>query len=160
MQVYNGGTRLDYKYYMDQKHSYIKVESATAASISEFTIYVKYEFVGSPHPDFTLKVYSKENLPILDSNGNTNEINMDGSSPSGFTSSSYIGMDAWDCSMGTTTDNNDGDTDTNTDSEERDVKEIEVKSLFDVFDNAETVGEFFSFCWYNPQVMFIWFSWW
>jgi len=86
---------------------------------------------------------------------------MDGSSPSGFTSSSYIGMDAWDCSMGTTTeDNNDGDTDTNTDSGERDVKEIEVKSLLDVFDNAETVGEFFSFLWYNPQVMVIWFHWW
>ena len=43
---------------------------------------------------------------------------------------------------------------------ERDVSTIEVKSLLDVFTNAQDIGEFFGFIWYNPQVMFIWFHFW
>ena len=35
--------------------------------------------------DYTVKVYSKQDIPVLDSKGNTNELNFDGSSPSGFT---------------------------------------------------------------------------
>ena len=156
-QVYNGGTRLDYKYYVDQKHSVIMVPAATNAGISQYTLYSKYEWVGSPHPDFTLKVYSKNNQPIKDSNGNTNIIHMDGQQPSGFTSSSYIGMDNWDCSMSANNNNNGGDT---TQEEERDVSTIEVKSLLDCFGEAQSIGEFFGIMWHNPQVLVIWFHWW
>lgn len=35
--------------------------------------------------DYTVKVYSTQDIPVLSEYGNTNEINMDGSSPSGFT---------------------------------------------------------------------------
>lgn len=77
-QLYNGGTRLEYKYYMDQKHSYMTVDSSTSASYQDYVIYVKYYWATSPAPDFTLKVYSKNNKPIHDVNGNTNEIHMDG----------------------------------------------------------------------------------
>lgn len=54
-----------------------------------------------------------------------------------------------------------GDTTTDdTTTEDRDVATIEVKSLYDVFENANDVGEVFAFIWYNPQVMFIWFHFW
>ena len=83
---------------------------------------------------------------------------MDGQSPSGFTSSNYIGMDNWDCSMGSgNSGNTGGDT---TQEEERDVTEIEVASLMDVFAEAQSVGEFFGLIWYNPQVCVIWFKFW
>ena len=96
--VYNDNNDLlEYQYYLDQRHKPIMVSASTNSAI--YNIYVKYEFVGSPHNDFTLKVYSKYNIPILDSNGNSIETHMDGQQPSGFTSSNFIGMDNWDCSM-------------------------------------------------------------
>lgn len=55
---------------------------------------------------------------------------MDGQEPSGFTSSSYRGMSGWNCggNQGST------DTDTTQPPAERDVAEIPVKSLLDVFE--------------------------
>ena len=50
-----------------------------------FTVTVQYFFpTDSPFQDYTLSVYSTMDLQILDSDGNTNELNMDGQSPSGF----------------------------------------------------------------------------
>ena len=71
-------------------------------------------------------------------------------------------MDNWDCSMGSSTEDGGGTEDNSGDTttEDRDVSTIEVKSLLDVFNNAEDIGEFFGFIWYNPQVMFIWFHFW
>ena len=63
--VYNDNDDLlEYQYYLDQRHKPIMVSASTNSAI--YNIYVKYEFVGSPHNDFTLKVYSKYNIPILD----------------------------------------------------------------------------------------------
>lgn len=93
-------------------------------------------------------------------------IHMDGQSPSGYTSSTYIGMNEWDCSMSTSTSG--GDTtceDCGGDSggggeTVRDVSTIEVKSLLDVFENCESFEEFWEFMWYNPWVCFVWFHFW
>jgi len=72
---------------------------------------------------------------------------MDGQSPSGFTSSSYEGMTTdcskWDGSAAATS-----------------VKDTKVKSLLDVFDKANDMGEVFEYLWYNPWVMFVWFHFW
>jgi len=40
------------------------------------------------------------------------------------------------------------------------VKDTEVKSLLDVFDKAEDVGQVFEYLWYNPWVCVIWFHFW
>jgi hypothetical protein len=140
--------------------------SQNAGYAGAYTLYVKYEFAGSPHPDFTTKIYSKyTGVNILDTAGNSNMIHMDGTSPSGYTSSSYIGMSNWDCSMGSSTDSG-GDSsggdggDGGTTTEERNIETMEVKSLLDVFNNAQDIGEFFALIWYNPGTMFIWFHFW
>jgi len=67
-------------------------------------------------------------------------------------------MDNWDCSTSDVDKNSDGDTSTG--SGDRDVSQIEVKSLHDVFDNANTIGELFGLIRYNPWVCVIWFHWW
>lgn len=128
-------------------HRPILVAASTNSLYDKLDIYVQYEFIGSPHPDFTLKVYSKFDQPILDSRGNSNEINMDGQQPSGFTESCYTGMDNWDCSKPANycrvqTDNNGGGGG-DTQNETRDVSKIEVKSLADVFTKSKDLGEFF-----------------
>jgi len=43
----------------------------------------------SSDSSYTVNVYSKQDLDIVDWFGNTNEVQMDGSSPSGFKDSSY-----------------------------------------------------------------------
>lgn len=122
-------------------------------------------------------------------------INMDGQSGSGFTNSSFAGMNAatstFDCckykycapnnndenNNNDNTNNNNVDTgDVNVDIEwtdynpepipepdlsgVRDVSVIEVRSLADVFENSNNVGEFFAFLWYNPWTMVVWFTLW
>lgn len=37
---------------------------------------------------------------------------------------------------------------------------VKVKSLFDVFTKATDIGTFFAIIWYNPWVLFAWFSFW
>lgn len=174
--IYQGSTRLDYKYYVDQFHK--PILRAAGSHPGQYIIYVQYEFVGSPHKDFTLKAYSKYSNKIKDSSGNTNELHMDGSTgSSGFTNSNFAGMNAptssFDCcKFGSSTQNcnpNLGSSDppappapTPAPEEEkpRDVSEVPVKSLVDVFENAETFEEFFEFLWYNPWVTVVWFHFW
>lgn len=92
-----------------------------------YTLYVNYEWIRSPHRDYTLKAYSKfSSAKIYDSSGNTNEINMDGQSPSGFTDSSYTGMHS-DC-------------DRYFAEPPRSIADTEVKSLLDIMDKADNVG--------------------
>ena len=64
---------------------------------AQYTIYVKYQFVGSPFKDYTLKAYSQFDQPIFDQNHNINEIHMDGQEPSGFTHSDFRGMYSFNC---------------------------------------------------------------
>jgi len=57
-----------------------------------FKIAVKYLWFNSPHKEYTVSVYSKQTLTVLDDTGSVSIKHMDGSVPSGFTGSSYKGM--------------------------------------------------------------------
>ena len=57
-----------------------------------FKVRVGYTWFNSPSPDYTVKIYSKQTLEVKDAQGLKNQINMDGSTPSGFTYSTYKGM--------------------------------------------------------------------
>lgn len=50
-----------------------------------FTITVSYTWSGNTAEDYTVKVYSTQDLTVTDTRGNSNELHMDGTSPSGFT---------------------------------------------------------------------------
>ena len=54
---------------------------------------VWYEWMDSPHKDYTVKAYSAHELPIYNANDETNQLHTDGQSPSEFTTSNYCGMD-------------------------------------------------------------------
>ena len=146
-EIYKGNVKQKEIYYVDDTHKPLLIANTNHAVNDAYTIMVKYEWIGSPHRDYTLKAYSKfTNAKISDAYGNTNKLNMDGQSPRGFTSSSYEGITA-DCSkwgIGVATA----------------VKDTIVKSLFDVFGKANGIGEFFEYLWYNPWIIFIWFTLW
>lgn len=40
------------------------------------------------------------------------------------------------------------------------ISEVEVKSLLDVFNKADTMGQVFEYMWYNPWVCVVWFHFW
>ena len=48
---------------------------------------VKYKWYDSPARDYTVKVYSKMDIPVKDSSNRKNIVHMDGQIPSGFTQS-------------------------------------------------------------------------
>jgi len=147
--IYKGSVSQGYKYYLDQTHKPIIMSSSNHGAGQEYKIYVQYEWLGSPAKDYTLKVYSKyANSQIKDTNGNTNMLNMDGSSPSGFKDgANYQGWHT-DCSR------------YDPKVAKTPVSEVEVKSLLDVFDKAEDIGEVFEYMWYNPWVCVVWFHFW
>ena len=72
---------------------------------------------------------------------------MDGNSPRGFTESTFEGMTD-DCSKFSG-----GEAATP-------IKDVEVKSLLDVFTKANDIGEVFEYMWYNPWVCVVWFHFW
>jgi hypothetical protein len=96
--VYQYGQLLSYNYYFDQYHKPLMFGPDSHFSGSQYTIFVQYEFLGSPAKDYTLKAYSKYKSKIYNSQYNTNMIHMDDQSPSGFTSSTYTGLDNFTCS--------------------------------------------------------------
>ena len=55
---------------------YVYYSSYVAGDV--FAIQVQYNWWGATKEDFTVKVYSKQDLEVLDSDGNTNQIHMDG----------------------------------------------------------------------------------
>jgi len=71
---------------------------------------------------------------------------MDGRTPSGFTNSKYCGINCIPSSSVIPTTVN--------------PQTVVVKSLFDVFAKATDIGSFFAIIWYNPWVLFLWFSFW
>jgi hypothetical protein len=77
----------------------------------KFKVVVQYTWDQQPAKDYTVKIYSKQNLEVKDANGATNMIHMDGQQPSGFTSSTYCGMSSTGCGGG---DNNGGGSTTTT----------------------------------------------
>lgn len=54
------------------------MKEADYAANDVFKIVVKYLWFGSPHPDYTVKVYSEQSMVIRDSNGNNLKYHMDG----------------------------------------------------------------------------------
>jgi len=90
----NEATIISSLYYYEAYHRPFKYEEANYVAGDTFLIDVTYDWKGissSEHPnrDYTLKVYSKQNLEIKDSKSRTNMWHMDGQYPSGFTKSHY-----------------------------------------------------------------------
>lgn len=82
-------------YYYDAYHIPVQVTSGSYSAGDKFIMTVAYdwEYGSSSYPwkaqDYTLKIYSKENLEIKDADGKTNMWFMDGRYPSAFTKSHY-----------------------------------------------------------------------
>jgi len=51
---------------------------------AEYRVKVTYEWLGSPAPDYTVKLYSPLDLTLTDENGSTNQLHTDGQQPSEF----------------------------------------------------------------------------
>ena len=145
-------TPLGQKYYVEQYSKPIKIAAADYTANTSFLLMVKYYWMNSPAKDYTVKVYSKQNLSVLDSNGNTNMKHMDGQTPSGFTDSTYTGMsntgpfsngpqdsdgDGNDGNSSGGDDNNNGGNPPTTEGATE--EKIEVKSLDDVFKKASGI---------------------
>ena len=142
--VYKGTRMLVDNYYVDQYHRPILMTAAQNKYSRQYTIYVQYEFAGSPHNDYTLKAYSKYNQPVYNSKHEVNEIHMDGSEPRGFTNSDFKGIDNYECVCG------------DTNSKKENPKE--VLSLLDIFYNTQSIGQFFTVLFEHPWVILKWFN--
>jgi len=81
---------LEYKYYEDAMTEPLVIKEYAAQE--EFIVYVQYEWLDSPAPDYTVKVYSKHDLEIYDENLGTSVLYTDGRSPSEWTGSDYKGV--------------------------------------------------------------------
>jgi len=83
-----------YKLYSDQFAYPLLITSYDAGVV--WKISVQYTWFGSSAPDYTLKVYSKQDLSLLDASGNSIVLNYDSTLPTAFTGEEpYLGMDAW-----------------------------------------------------------------
>ena len=71
-------------YENDLKHNPIIVKESEYEAGDTFTFRVYYRFYGYASEDFTLKVYSSQDLQIFNQNAETNQLHMDGTKPSGF----------------------------------------------------------------------------
>lgn len=153
------GTRYDYKYYFDQYHRPILVAPADYTAGNFIRIMAEVQFINSAHParDYTVKVYSRHNatagssqnkIRFTDTNSERH-VNYDGSSPSGFTSSSWTGFNS-DCSR----------YDPPTTPAKVAAEDKHIESLTDAFSQAEDFGQFFELIYYNPEILFIWFKFW
>lgn len=79
--------------YYDLFHRPYYVAESEYAAGDKFILEVQYDWTygwsNYPGNDYTLKIYSKQNLEIKDENGETNMWNMDGQFPSRFTKSHF-----------------------------------------------------------------------
>lgn len=145
--VHNG---LSYsKSWYDYKPYWISIPVTAQNATSPFTITLMYDWASSPSNEFTVSVYSPSMIaPLLNSTGQNNSYFMDGRSPSGFTGNNlYCGFN---CTPHAPTPT---PTPVN-------PQTVVVKSLFDVFAKATDIETFFLIIWYNPWVLFLWFSFW
>ena len=162
---------IEYKYYVEQYQRPIVVQEADYAAGDVFKVSVQYLWFGSPASDFTVGVYSKQSLEVKDSTGAQNKIHMDGSLTSGFTSSTYLGMNGWSAAANSTTItppppandtipvNPTGPT-VNPGDQTSTTAQVEVKSFVDLFNKATSVPQFFTLFFENPWVLFVWFNFW
>ena len=92
----NPGRIIAYKYYVEQFQKPIIVKEADYSAGTQFKIVVRFLWFDSPAPDYTVSVYSRQDLTIYDNYGSVKKYYMDGQQPSGFASSSYRGMNGFD----------------------------------------------------------------
>jgi hypothetical protein len=123
---------------------------------TEYNILVKYFFYTCPIKEYTVRVYSKMGLDVK-KNGATNMFHMDGQSPSGFVNSQYTGMTYVPGST-VTTDNQDMTDDVVNPRSDALIATLPAKSLLHVILECRNFNEFFSFVWYNPWILFVWFD--
>jgi len=83
-----------YKYVVDQFAYPILLTSYSGGDV--FKVRAKYLWFNSPAKDYTVKIYSKQALEVKDTTGSTNIVHMDGQYPSGFTDSTFRGMNPED----------------------------------------------------------------
>lgn len=121
--------------YFELFHWPIQVLSTNYTAGTKFIIRVQYTWDSNPGNDYTLKVYSKQDLTILDSNGNSNMWHMDGQYPSAFTKSHYR-------------------TDTTTTT-----PEWTPVSLHEIWLVSNNVNQFFNLLFNNPITMIVWWNW-
>jgi len=173
----NPNTIIEYKYYVEQYQKPIIIPEANYAAGTVFELAVKYLWFGSPYKDYTVKVYSKQDLVVRDkTTGSTSVIHMDGQTPSGFTNSTFTSMSAtgpWSSGPNTNTNTNTNNTNTNNteigggggsvttnNTSQTGETKVEVKSLSDVINKATDIRTFFGLVWENPWVLFVWFHFW
>lgn len=155
------------------------ITSGSYSSSDIITIKVAYDWIGSPHKDYTVKIYSKHASSTLTKDGNTNKLYADGQQPTEFGScNTYTGMHT-DCSRyngtssggncggggGSTTDGGSSNAPTTSGLTEHErfqqrMKDTEIKSFSDVINKCANAEEFFTLIWYNPWSLFVWFHWW
>lgn len=87
-----------------------------------------------PARDYTVKVYSKQDIAVYDSSGKTNMWHMDGQYPSGFTNSHYR--------KETTTW----------------TPTFSPRSLYDIYLVSNNVQQFFDLVLNNFWTVFVWYS--
>ena len=69
----------------DLFHWPIHILESNYSAGDKFIIWIQYTWDGYPARDYTLKVYSKQKLTVLDIDGASNMWHMDGQFPSRFT---------------------------------------------------------------------------
>lgn len=109
------------------------IVSANYNAGDTFYLKVQYDWKGSVGNDYTVKVYSKQNLEIKDERGNVNYFHMDGQSPSGFTWSTY-----------------------RTGNKIESIQSWSPKSLYDIIKVCDNLNCIFKFVVQNPWTLFNW----
>lgn len=89
MKLENGSELIEEITYSEDWYMPVMVEEADYAAGDVFTLTVTYDWIGRMSRDYTISVYSSQDLEVLDEEGEGNMIHMDGKSPSGFTKSEY-----------------------------------------------------------------------
>ena len=85
LHLYKDSTFLAYKWYVEFSAMPILLLSSALTVGDTYTIKVGFMFVDShPAKDYTLSIYSKVPIDIKDSDGQTNMLHNNGSSPSGW----------------------------------------------------------------------------
>lgn len=120
--VYQGLNRIGTNTYFEQFHQPTLLSSKDHRAFNHISIYATFQYYGSPAPDYTIKVYSKYTGQIMNVTMQSNQIHMDGQSPSGFTGSDYDGYSTCNPKPKST--------------EERDLSKVNVKSMTDLLSKA------------------------
>ena len=154
MEVRKGTTWIG-KYALGQAQmaKIIKLTESDYDVSSTYNINVKYFFYTCPIKEYTVRTYSKMALDVK-VNGATNMLHMDGQTPSGFANSQYTGMTYSGAVNSGDATSDDGVTPRTAEQ----IATVPVTSLADIIEKCRSVDEFFAFIWYNPMMLFVWFT--